>query len=249
VIQCGIHAREWITPATCCWIINELLIDIKNEPLLADFLWVIIPSLNVDGYDYTHTNNRLWRKNRMPSKNSATCLGTDLNRNYEYGWSLPGASGDPCSETYYGDEPVSAPASKAIKNLLDGHFMSSTLVIYFDIHAYGALWMSPWGYTTTLPPSGDYSEMSRVMQIATAAVRSVNGRSYTYGPIARVIYQASGGSTDYTYGHLGTVHSYAVETFGSSFTPAPTTIPVIGAEVWAGVNATCRAISQMLSSQ
>jgi len=242
VIQCGIHAREWITPATCCWIIDQLLSNPANEELLEQYLWVIIPSFNVDGYDYTHTNARLWRKNRAPSIYHATCIGTDINRNYEYGWSGPGASPDPCSETYYGDEAVSAPASKAIKKLLDGHFSTGKLVSYFDIHAYGALWMSPWGYTTTLPPSGDYAEMARVMQVATAAVRGVNNRVYTYGPIARVIYQTSGGSTDYTYGHLGCVHSYAVETFGSSFTPLPSTIPVIGAEVCAGVLATARAM-------
>jgi hypothetical protein len=34
--------------------------------------------MNIDGYDYTWNNNRLWRKNRR--QNSFGAYGVDLNR-------------------------------------------------------------------------------------------------------------------------------------------------------------------------
>jgi len=240
VVQCGIHAREWITPSTCCWIIDQLLNkDAEGPQLLADFEWIIIPVLNVDGYSYTHTNDRLWRKNRQPNS-ASTCIGTDINRNYAFAWSGPGASGNPCAETYYGPAAASCPETVAIQTVLEDYASQNRLASYFDIHAYGALWMSPWGYSNNLP--SDYADMNRVMQIAANAVRAVNGRTYTYGSVFRVIYQTSGGSTDYSYGVLDAVQSYAVETFGSSFTPPASWIPTIGAEIWAGVKATAKAI-------
>jgi len=81
VIHCTIHAREWITTTTCLYIIEQLVAP-ANSKLRSDFTWNIIPILNIDGYDYTHAspNNRLWRKNRIPSGNG--CIGTDINRNF-----------------------------------------------------------------------------------------------------------------------------------------------------------------------
>jgi hypothetical protein len=233
IIQCGIHAREWISPSSCCWIISELL-KLSSHPLQ----WTIIPVLNVDGFLFTHSSDRLWRKNRQPNTGSS-CIGTDMNRNYPFHFGGPGSSNNPCTETYRGPVGFSGPAVKNIETLFT-KIGSSNLVSYFDIHAYGALWMSPWGYTSTLP--ADYSEMDRVMKLAVAAVQKVNGRPYTSGNINRVIYPASGGSNDWSYGQLGTVNSYAVEAYGTSFTPPASWIKPIGAEIYAGVLETANSI-------
>ena len=47
VIECGIHAREWISPAFCMWTINRLL---SKPDLLTIYQFLIIPVLNPDGY-------------------------------------------------------------------------------------------------------------------------------------------------------------------------------------------------------
>jgi len=241
VVQCGIHAREWISPSTCFWIIDQLLNkDPDGGKLLDDWEWLFIPVLNIDGYDYTHTQNRLWRKNRQPNIGSS-CIGTDLNRNYAYGWSGPGASGNPCSDTYYGSRPFSGPETQVIQTVLQKYVTEGRLESYFDIHSYGGLWMSPWGYSCSDIPI-DYPVMDAVMKAAVDAVRTENGNSYAYGPICRTIYQASGGSTDYSYGDGGAIHSYALEAYGSSFTPAPSQIPLIGQEIYLGLKATCLGI-------
>ncbi|KOB74019.1 Zinc carboxypeptidase A 1, partial [Operophtera brumata] len=97
MIEGGIHAREWISPATVTWIIKEFLES--NDPdvrLLAEnVVWHIFPVVNPDGYAYTFTNNRMWRKNRNTS-NFTSCAqwnldsdvsnGIDLNRNFGFLW-------------------------------------------------------------------------------------------------------------------------------------------------------------------
>jgi len=231
LIHCGIHAREWISPSTCCWIIDQLLNQETNAKVLS-YEWVIIPVMNVDGYEYTHLTNRLWRKNRQPNTGS-TCIGTDLNRNYGFRWGGPGSSSNPCSETFAGRGAFSGPETAAVRALMNGYIVDGRLDAFFDIHAYGAYWMSPWGYTCALPP--DYDVMDALMQVSVAALRQINGRSYTYGAACETIYQTSGDSTDDTYGNGKITHSYCVEAYGSNFTPPPSSIIPIGTEIWAGV--------------
>lgn len=56
-VDCGIHAREWVAPATGLYIINQLVENSnQNQDLINDVDWYIIPVLNPDGYEYTHTN-------------------------------------------------------------------------------------------------------------------------------------------------------------------------------------------------
>lgn len=40
----------------------------------------IVPVLNPDGYEFTHTKDRMWRKNR--AHHEGECVGIDLNRNF-----------------------------------------------------------------------------------------------------------------------------------------------------------------------
>jgi len=231
-IHCTIHAREWITTTTCVYIIDQLLnIDPAGPALLAKFQWVIVPVFNVDGYDYTHTSDRLWRKNRQP--NGGSCAGTDINRNYGYAWGGAGSSNNPCAETFRGATPWSSPEAAAERTFLTPVLDAGQLAVYFDIHSYGAYFMSSWGYTTTLPPA--YAAMEQAMVSGVNAIWDVNGRTYTHGASSRVLYLTSGGTTDWVYGDYGLAHAYVIECFGSSFTPPATWIPTIGAEVYAGI--------------
>lgn len=57
LIDGGIHAREWISVATALYCIYELTERLqKNMQLLRKLDFVIVPIVNVDGYEYTHTN-------------------------------------------------------------------------------------------------------------------------------------------------------------------------------------------------
>lgn len=126
-MECQIHAREWIASATCTYIINELLRSTNNEVRdLADNVdWYIIPLTNPDGYEYTRTENRNWRKTR--SYQSPLCTGVDPNRNWGYNWMVPdeygvtGSSTSPCSDVFAGTHPFSEPETAAVNQFLTSH--------------------------------------------------------------------------------------------------------------------------------
>lgn len=85
-IESNTHAREWITSATATWILNEFLTsaDPEVQQLADNYDWYIFPLVNPDGFVYSHTSNRMWRKNR--ARHGLICLGTDPNRNWGYQW-------------------------------------------------------------------------------------------------------------------------------------------------------------------
>ncbi|KAJ7377900.1 corticosteroid- binding protein [Desmophyllum pertusum] len=209
--NCGIHAREWITPATCMYIINKMLSgygqDSSIKAMVDKLDWVIMPVFNVDGYVYTHTGNRMWRKTR--SRNSGTnCIGTDPNRNWNYHWAGVGTSSNPCRDTYHGPSPFSEVEVWSVARYLYKNRRS--LIGYMDIHAYSQLWMTPWGYKKTLPK--DYTELKRVSDIAVGALYNAGyGTSYRVGPSSVIIYENSGATKDWAYGVLGVRYAFALE--------------------------------------
>jgi len=60
----GIHAREWVAVASCVYIIDQLLTssDPSVKALRENLVWYIIPVTNPDGYEYTFTNDRMWKR-------------------------------------------------------------------------------------------------------------------------------------------------------------------------------------------
>lgn len=187
------HAREWITTMANCYIADTLIKQYDTDPSIKNMVdtrdWYIVPISNPDGYDYTWTNNRMWRKNRRSN------YGVDLNRNWDYHWGGPGSSGSTNSEIYRGESPFSEPETQALSN-----FMIDTpnIVAHLDIHSYSQLVLQPWGWTRELPPEHDTLDALGADMMN--AIESVNGTSWRHGPIFTTIYPASGGSCDWAYG-------------------------------------------------
>ncbi|KZS03319.1 carboxypeptidase B [Daphnia magna] len=207
--ECAMHAREWIAPATCLYIMNEMATKYGTDAEITAMLdyadWLITPVSNPDGYDYTWTTDRLWRKNRVP--NGGICYGTDPNRNFDAGFAGPGASDNGCSDTYHGPFAFSTEEASAMRDAILAN--SGRVVAAISIHSYSQLWMSPYGYQSVLP--ADYAEMYRVMTISVNALTATYGTQFQYGNIADTIYPASGGSVDWTYDAENVVYSYALE--------------------------------------
>lgn len=59
LIDGGIHGREWISVATAIYCINQLIENFRrNTHLLRKLDFLIVPIVNVDGYEYSHTKVR-----------------------------------------------------------------------------------------------------------------------------------------------------------------------------------------------
>ncbi|KAL5022587.1 hypothetical protein ScPMuIL_001742 [Solemya velum] len=215
-IDGGIHAREWIAPAVVLYIIDQLAFNPYNDPdvsLMLDYFdWYLLPVVNPDGYQYSITTSRLWRKNRSTYSGRClcygSCVGVDLNRNFAFNWDPNlGGSTVPCAETYSGESAFSEPESRNLGRFLCEH--GSEIISYISFHAYGQLWMYPWGYTYQLPH--DYTDLEEVATNATRALRNVYSSNYIVGSSTNVLYPAAGGTDDYAKGQCGIKYAYTVE--------------------------------------
>jgi len=211
-IQCQIHAREWISAPTCMYIVHSLVTlygkDKATTNLLKNAELIVIPIVNPDGYVYTWTNNRLWRKNRSQKKNG--CAGTDLNRNYDDHWSSGiGTSTKPCSEIYKGTSAASEPEIASTT----AYFLENAPIYgAIDIHSYSQLILSPLGWTKK--PSPDHKVFVNLMDKMEKAIESVHKTRYT-SMQASGLYPASGTTDDWFYGEglkttNGGVRAYAL---------------------------------------
>ncbi|KAG5676180.1 hypothetical protein PVAND_006029 [Polypedilum vanderplanki] len=207
IFEGTIHAREWISGATVTWMLNELLTstDPEVQQLAATYEWIIVPVLNVDGFVYTWTNDRFWRKTRRPTAN-LLCRGADPNRNWDNNFNRGGSSSNPCSDLYAGDYPFSEPETKQFSEFIAN---LTNLVGYFDFHAYGQLLMLPYGFTTEILEN--YDELYEIGTIALESLSAKFGTQYRIGSIANIIYIASGSSLDWLKYEFKTNVTYAYE--------------------------------------
>ncbi|XP_017330349.1 carboxypeptidase A1 [Ictalurus punctatus] len=234
-IDAGIHSREWISTASALWMANKMATDFGVDPSVTSLLgqmdvYLMIVT-NPDGYAYTHTNDRMWRKTRSVNSGS-TCRGVDPNRNWDAGFGGPGASKNPCSESYHGP---SAHSAIEVKNIVDLIKNRGNFKAFISIHAYSQLLMYPYGYTCNDIPH--QAELDSVGQRAVQALSSLFGTSYRVGSICKIIYQASGGSIDWSYNN-GVKYSFAFELRDTGrygfLLPANQIIPT-ATETWLGL--------------
>ncbi|XP_043917854.1 carboxypeptidase O-like [Protopterus annectens] len=210
-MDCGIHAREWIAPACCQWFTKEILQNYKTDPrmrcILQNIEFNILPVYNIDGYVYTWTTDRLWRKSRSLSLvENCTCVGTDLNRNFEAQWCTVGGSYNCCSTMFCGFGPASEPETKAVSDFLKRR--KSDILGYFSIHSYGQQILTPYGYTSEPPTNNE--ELIQTAQKAAMAIKEKHGMDYKAGPCYSVLYEMAGSSLDYAR-DIGIEFSYIFE--------------------------------------
>ncbi|XP_032486617.1 carboxypeptidase B [Phocoena sinus] len=208
-MDCGFHAREWISPAFCQWFVREAVRTYGHESKMTEFLdkldFYVLPVVNIDGYIYTWTKYRMWRKTRSTNAGS-TCIGTDPNRNFDAGWCTIGASKNPCDETYCGSAPESEKETKALANFIRNNL--SSIKAYLTIHSYSQMILYPYSYDYKLPKNN--AELNSMAKAAMKELATLYSTKYTYGPGASTIYPAAGGSDDWAYDQ-GIKYSFTFE--------------------------------------
>jgi hypothetical protein len=145
------HAREWAATEMAQRLVRFLAAppgtDARRDSLVqARDIWVI-PVANPDGYQFTFTTERLWRKTRSPQAGGN--VGVDMNRNHSVAWGLDnqGSSSDAGSEIYRGPSPASEVETRSIEAFLAAHppvaavsyHTYAGLIIYPPGSVYGAL--------------------------------------------------------------------------------------------------------------
>uniref|UniRef100_A0A8D0A0S9 Carboxypeptidase A4 n=1 Tax=Sander lucioperca TaxID=283035 RepID=A0A8D0A0S9_SANLU len=210
-IDTGIHSREWVSQATGVWTANKvqyIATDYGTDASLTSLLNTMdiymLLLANPDGYAYTHSNDRMWRKTRSKNPGSV-CIGVDPNRNWDAGFGGPGASNNPCSESYHGPSAHSEIEVKNVVNLIESH---GNFKSFISVHAYSQLLMYPYGYSCGSVPH--QPELYSVGKAAVQKLTSLYGTTYKVGSICNIIYPASGGSIDWSY-NLGIKYSFAFE--------------------------------------
>jgi len=215
-IDGGIHAREWIAPAALTWMLHELVENDKDHTDLTEKLdWYILPFVNPDGYAYTRSKDRLWRKTRSQttfllnerSENDGFCKGTDANRNWDFHWNEGGSSHDGCSDTYHGETAFSEIENRNVRDFV---FKNKDNIEFFNtLHAYSQMVLIPYGFTEEHVPS--YQKLKNLADKSNEALYAVHGTEYKVGCIPCLLYVASGGSMDWALGVAGISYSYGME--------------------------------------
>ncbi|XP_054733225.1 carboxypeptidase B [Anastrepha obliqua] len=236
-IEGGTHAREWITISVALNCIYQLTEKhMRNYELLRKLRFIIVPVTNPDGYEYTLTKNRRWRKNRRPITHSRH-IGTDCNRNYDFHWE--NGPSKTARNTFKGLKPFSEPETRAMRNILQQNEQS--LLFFLSLHSYAECIMYPWGYCKELPET--WQKLEKLALTGRNAIKAYNGRHYRVGSIAKLSKRCISGSVvDYAFGVIKVPLALVMElpSHALGFQPAAESISPIGHESWFGIREMCK---------
>jgi murein tripeptide amidase MpaA len=167
----GVHAREWGSPDILINFLRQLIhayatnapVSIGTNTFTASQIKKIVenkdiyifPQCNPDGRNYSMNTDANWRKNRRPAPaghNQPSCVGVDINRNYDFLWnyttyydaSAPVQnSTNPCDyQVYIGPSAVSEPETKNAVWMFDKY---PNIRYFIDIHSYSEDILYSWG--------------------------------------------------------------------------------------------------------
>lgn len=185
LITAGSHAREWISTSTAVYLLRSLLhsFDPINhgliDKLLTHYDFVFIPVLNPDGYEYTWSTDRLWRKNRQETL-LPFCKGIDLDRAFPFGWDGDSQVDNPCSESYAGEHPMQAVEAQRLVEWARNETQDGKRVFrgFFDLHSYSQEILYPYSYTCDRMPH-NLEDLEEVATGLAKAFRLTSGHYYS----------------------------------------------------------------------
>jgi hypothetical protein len=248
-LEGGIHAREWIATSTVLSMAYRLVTQAgvpDVAAMLAKYTFAIIAPINPDGYAYTWTVNRFWRKTRSNREQCAWAAdrvaGVDANRNWGYTRGIiaktPEAEQttdlvDPCRETFEGPVADSEPEVKAVVAYLRARQRLSLntgikdpygkttpgagyVTAFFDYHSFCMYLLPPWGYSAMWPSAPDGPYMQMLGKSMAAAIRASTGNIFRVGP--DLLPADPGTAPDWAYGELGIRATMTVELEGHETT-------------------------------
>ncbi len=213
------HAREPMSLEIPLYFAEQICAEYGSDPDVTDIVdnieLYIIPLLNPEGYNYDDVTNavpkKYWRKNGYdwPNPNypddhgGGEGTGVDPNRNYTYMWGYDnyGSSPNWWSQSYRGVAAASEPENQYIISLCE----SKDFVAAFHYHQFGQIFLRPFAYNGTAPPSDDLAIFTEIYEGYRDAILAESGVYFDYD-----VGSANGTAYDYMYGEFG-AFAYTVE--------------------------------------
>jgi len=233
-----LHAREWISAMAGVYAVEEALADAAANPeAYAELSITFVPVSNPDGFVYSATSDRFWRKNRARYSGGT---GVDLNRNFKFQWAQHVTGPGLVPDVFPGPFPASERETQALQHLTE----EAPLSVHLDFHSCGGFILGPWAYTLH-----DHPRRKEIVELGSAmqkAIFSHEGSTYEFCTGNSCLYPVSGAFSDFStaVGGLGfTVEMRPlVGRFASyaDFIPAPSTILPNAKENYNAVQAAIR---------
>lgn len=242
LITGGTHAREWISVSTTLYTIYEMVNFYAQYPGLDAALrldFIIAPLMNPDGYAYTWTTDRLWRKNRQPTAFGG-CTGIDIDHSFDFHWSH--SSDWACGEDYSGEYAFEAKESWLWYQRINTTSFHHKIWGYLDLHSYSEEILYPYAYSCDDLPRDEENLLELAYGIA-KAIRQKSGVYYDVLPACidrdsdLLPDLGAGTALDYMYKY-GAIWAFQLKLRDSGnhgfLLPAKYIEPV-GQETWAGL--------------
>eukprot|EP00735_Rhodelphis_limneticus_P003604 TRINITY_DN15092_c0_g1::TRINITY_DN15092_c0_g1_i1::g.25001::m.25001 TRINITY_DN15092_c0_g1::TRINITY_DN15092_c0_g1_i1::g.25001 ORF type:complete len:494 (-),score=40.27,sp/B6H233/ECM14_PENRW/27.33/5e-22,Peptidase_M14/PF00246.19/3.2e-39 TRINITY_DN15092_c0_g1_i1:119-1600(-) len=239
----GQHGREWQSPLAIMFALHQLIFDYQKEnpawndllaanPDIMNYAFTFVPIVNPDGYCIS-SRGKDWRYN---SQHEHTCLGVDLNRNWDTHWE----KSETCGGYRHGTRPFSAPETNAVRRYLESRRAAGVQFLgSFDTHCCSSeksvvSWYSPFAWTCDKKIE-NYEAHALVGKALTHAANvstadypqltspeglpprdSENGRGHFHGFLCQslnlnAVSPKAGSSVDYFYEQIGVDFPMAVE--------------------------------------
>jgi murein tripeptide amidase MpaA len=203
------HAREWAATDVALRLIKYLAAPPGSNPRVdslvqARDIW-ILPVANPDGYEYTFTADRLWRKTRSPQA-GGNVFGVDMNRNHRQNWGVDniGSSPDPVSDVYRGPAPESEIEVRNIEAFHAAH----PPVVSVSYHSYaGVLIFAPSAFNGPLSADLPAYRTLAGTNVRSAVKDNLPGSSRTYDSPSTswTLYLTNGEYNDWASAKFGTL--------------------------------------------
>ncbi|CCH41861.1 Carboxypeptidase A4 [Wickerhamomyces ciferrii] len=250
VMTAGVHAREWISVSTVLFTIYQLLNKYGSNKKETEFLnkldFLIIPVFNPDGYEYTWTTDRLWRKNRQETY-IPRCFGIDIDHSFGYHWSR--SEDFPCGESYSGELEFEAMEAANLDNYINVTKNDHEIYGFLDFHSYTQKILYPYAYSCDELPR-DLENLLELSYGLSKSIRLKSGKHYEVLPACKdrgvdlLPGLGAGSSLDYMY-HNRAHWAFQLklrDTGSHGFLLPSNYIKPVGREIYSAVRYFCKFI-------